>query len=404
MLSGLTARMHDALERNAPASHRYSTVESVADLPEDMGRVDRATLSLLKGDGPSEGLADIYVLDLPQSLLEPYQKAGLSQKALRLGIYLPFLFGRLTLLRKNRYKGWRESAFLLAAAVTVVLLSITFVAFLLVLIAGVLETAGDLGIFNAASTQVISIAGLVSLSFSNLPPRLKERLDENLTILLAAIGYFFSAQARPQVIGSFASFLEALMQRYAYERVDIVSYSLGSLMSLDLLFPRSSVPYTAAPVNSLVTVGCPADLFATIWPKYFRERHARTNVPQHWLNFFEPSDILASNFINADDTAETLSTANRRASLWGIEMAGEEGELTAVRRPDDNVSYSWSTEHGIWASIVTTANAHRTYWDPAETTALSVFDRISRQLFLSDEQTGAGLSETSSAPGPLVTE
>jgi pimeloyl-ACP methyl ester carboxylesterase len=385
MLSGFAARMRDALERNAPAPLRYSSAESIADLPEAEGRVDRSTLSLLKADGASEGLADIYVLDLPQSLLAPYQKAGLSQKALRMGMYLPFLFGRLILRRQSRPKGWRQSAFLLAAAAAVVLLSITFLAFLLILIAGLLETVGDLGIFNTASTQMISMAGLISLGFSNLPPRIKERLEENLTILLAALSYFFSAQARPQVMGSFASFLEALTQRYAYERVDVVSYSLGSLISLDLLFARSSVPYTNAPVHSLVTVGCPADLFATIWPEYFQERYARIGAPRHWLNFFEPSDILASNFINADDAAETLATANRHASEWGIEMAREEGELRALRRPDENVSYSWSTERGVWASILTTANAHRTYWDPAETTALSVFDRISRQLFLSDE-------------------
>jgi pimeloyl-ACP methyl ester carboxylesterase len=233
----------------------------------------------------------------------------------------------------------------------------------------------------------VAPAAIMVIIFANVPQNWRAALDSNLLFMLMAGDYIATGGQREAAIGLLASFVESIVEKYGYERVDIVAYSIGSLVTLDALFPRLVRLPSLGSVHTLVTIGCPADFVHTYWPEYFSGRRAIPDVPRHWLNIFEPTDILASNFIIGDNQAESISDAimparthsKRKAKLqeYGVRVEGSEN----VRRPQSNLRYSTQLERGHAAFLLTASRKHRVYWDTTEVMSVSAFDCAVAQLF-----------------------
>lgn len=103
--------------------------------------------------------------------------------------------------------------------------------------------------------------------------------------------------------GHLAALLEYLAE--SEERpatIDVVGYSFGSIVAIDALFPCvQEPPPRLSTIDRLITIACPYDFVRSYWPDYFTRRFSRAGAPPDWVNFYAPSDVLASNF--RDDAA-----------------------------------------------------------------------------------------------------
>jgi hypothetical protein len=159
-------------------------------------------------------------------------------------------------------------------------------------------------IVSAFLGRVAQLAALVSTGlWLLLPPKakIKEGITNSATDYLAAEWYLRAGTGAKRVAGDFAGVVEAIVDGGQHGRIDVVSYSLGSIVAMNELFPASEpLPsgHAVASVNTLVTVGCPFDVVRLLLPRYFKERRPLEGVPQKWLNVYAPDDILGSNFRN----------------------------------------------------------------------------------------------------------
>jgi len=222
-------------------------------------------------------------------------------------------------------------------------------------------------------TGIVAFAGLgLTVRFN-----LKEALASVAPILSCATSYLSAGANRCVIIGELTRFVDHLDEQtnVRYRNVHILAYSFGSVIALDALFPQESeLPKRMERIDTLVTIGCPADFIRTYWPKYFQERRGILNTPKRWLNVYNDSDVLGSNFLDAPGPG---TSQNETA---GINSGGK------LRRPNeaDNIKFGPSVHSfGEWVRFIG-FRVHSKYWDRQSVNAASCFEPIVERLYKGD--------------------
>ncbi len=127
--------------------------------------------------------------------------------------------------------------------------------------------------------------------------------------------------------GQFSQLLDYIAEKEAktqssYDNVHVIAFSFGTIVTLDAVFPYSTLSKRTRRINTLVTIGCPFDFIRTYWPTYFECRVGWPDVPHKWVNIYTPADVLGSDF--KDEGSGVLR---------GVGMAST-GEVC----PTDNIS------------------------------------------------------------------
>jgi hypothetical protein len=80
--------------------------------------------------------------------------------------------------------------------------------------------------------------------------------------------------------------------------IDIHSYSFGSIVALDFIFPAGDEPTVATKqtLKGLITIACPYDFVKMYFPGYFHNRSEALAGSLKWLNVYSSADALACNF------------------------------------------------------------------------------------------------------------
>ncbi|MEX1267941.1 MAG: hypothetical protein WEA56_02975 [Balneolaceae bacterium] len=149
----------------------------------------------------------------------------------------------------------------------------------------------------STTSVVVILAGFGFLSKKDF-----KKLISDLGIELAAAENYLSVdKKRGKIRGQFASLLEHISEKGSYDKIHIVSYSFGSVIAIDALFPNDNplVPRFRL-INTLTTIGTPYDFINTYWPKYFKNRMQYEGVPKNWVNIYMKSDVFGSNFTDAE--------------------------------------------------------------------------------------------------------
>ena len=82
-----------------------------------------------------------------------------------------------------------------------------------------------------------------------------------------------------------------------YDKIHLVSYSFGSVVALDTLFPQDGISVRRLEkIDSLVTIGCPFNMVESYWEGYFKRRPKPPQIPATWLNVSSPFAALGSDF------------------------------------------------------------------------------------------------------------
>ena len=378
LAAGLATRLVAALDRNVRGPREYVARAEALDAGAPFGRIDFARLSVSDSGAQAAVVADLYALDLPALLIEPYSNMSTRRRALNLSRLLFFLAPRLVGVWRQRGKKRGERTEILLGALFFLLLLVSLIGMLFVIVAGLIGGIANFGPFEAISEELIAFAAIVTLAVSNVPPAWKARFNANLVVALVLGNYIASGERRDNATGQLAAFINALDDSAQYSRIHIISYSIGSLVALDALFSRTGPIESLAAVDSLVTIACPADFIQTYWPDYFRGRR-RLDAPRQWLNIFEPRDLLASNFIIGDNDARELAEISDGSA---IESGGVKFEDGSERRPDLNLRYATVGIRGRQGHLNTATRLHRIYWDPTDAFSASAFDTIVGSLDL----------------------
>jgi pimeloyl-ACP methyl ester carboxylesterase len=222
-------------------------------------------------------------------------------------------------------------------------------------------------------TGIVAFAGLgLTVRFN-----LKEALASVAPILSCATRYLSAGANRCQIIGELTRFVDHLDEQtnVRYRNVHILAYSFGSVIALDTLFPQESeLPKRMERVDTLVTIGCPADFIRTYWPKYFQDRRGKPNTPRRWLNVYNDADVLGSNFL------DTFGPDTSKDKMAGICSGGE------LRRPNeaDNIKFGPSVHSfSEWVRFIG-FRVHSKYWDRQSVNAVSCFEPIVQRLYQGD--------------------
>ncbi|HWA72484.1 MAG TPA: hypothetical protein VG937_09125 [Polyangiaceae bacterium] len=368
------------------------------------------TVTLICRDGSKETpLLDLYGFDYRESLAgDLHKKAPPSQI---LSIALTLLLNTWTLLRAitRRSQSFSQKAqvfygtFLFGMAFLYIVLLIGTV-FLGVdqLTTGALQPAPS----AAAATDetllqhlkhnwlLVLQTGMVSVPLLGLFMQfnLKEALSKVAPTLAAATNYLSAGAHRARISGELLRLVDCLDEQteVRYRKIHLLAYSFGSIVALDTLFPQESSPSRKMQrIDTLVTIGCPADFVRTYWPEYFERRTGFIDAPKRWLNVYAELDVLGSNFLDENPRGPDVPA--------GVQTLI--GNQTVLRRPleTDNVRFG-PAAHGRhtfldWAGFLG-FRIHSTYWDRESDHAVSCFEPLIERMFGSDPLPPAKASDS----------
>jgi pimeloyl-ACP methyl ester carboxylesterase len=260
--------------------------------------------------GAEQPLMDLYTVAyrerLPQAAIAG-EKSGVWALAKVMGIQVVYFGRAMNLLRhaqnraKTRMAKWQLVVGYGAVVVLLGAVVSTIVAILVAL--GLLTQPKVSGTFAGVfAISAISVTGVTAWALAKVTPMIREAAS----VVEQMMDYAESQQQAVAVVNCLGEAIDALLESAKPARpVFILGYSMGALVAVDYLCPRTSqleLPddrYVAA-IRGLITIGCPLDFIRLYLPHYTEDRQPRVQgLP--WTNVFIPADILGSNMADGDD-------------------------------------------------------------------------------------------------------
>jgi hypothetical protein len=326
---GFCNKLASALDQDAKTARAFFRVTSrVEQARKELGnrRLFVCGISRVEPNGDEQPVLDIYKLDYRDLLVADYERRSSFGRALITGLEALKGAGRIAraALFSKGVDGKRLLQVLIAlllwlllvAYFALLLASLTLLVFegLKQLADGNTEVGGALGRVVEALPHQEALSTVVlasTLITTVIPSRWRQELTGMGANYVRLCTYLSISHQRAALLGRFYALLEHVAEKEpGYARVHVMSYSFGSILALDALFPPATQKSLALPrlstVDKLVTVGCPFDFVRALWPRYFTDRSAASAAPKSWLNVYTPVDALGSNF--RDDNQEQDAT------------------------------------------------------------------------------------------------
>lgn len=213
-------------------------------------------------------------------------------------------------------------------------------------------------------------------------PQIKTFVEEVAPSYLSALDYLSLGSNRRGITGQLVELLEHIVEKQTikYRRIHILSYSFGTIIALDALFPKNRMPVGRfSKIDTLITIGCPFDLIRTYWSSYFENRQALSNIPRRWLNVYSPLDALSSNFRN-DEKLEAAECPIRVQDN-SLESTGQGTPL----KPE-NIPYLEGGTVGSmldWLTLIG-VRSHSGYWEGKDESEISCFYDVMSKMYEGD--------------------
>lgn len=190
-----------------------------------------------------------------------------------------------------------------------------FLIFLIMSLAVIFIIPSILSIFNGFNCYGIELI----CSFNNFLKGLKEYsikilpvtslliifIPESNTLLtkvaaeFTTIDNYIQYGEQSQIIqGNFDALVEYIVENEENPTIHLHTYSFGSIIALDALFPIGTEPCTNIQNNIklLITVGAPYEFIDSYYPNFYTERTDKMSQQIEWINVYSTLDAFASNF------------------------------------------------------------------------------------------------------------
>jgi hypothetical protein len=295
-------KLRAGLEAAAPAAATFAVEPKTR--AEKFGRGGSTTVaSLVRRDRERVvAVIDVYRFEVA----EPLRKEYAGQSALKnlwlslvlLVFFLPLIGKRFWATsrrtglertpdrRLRPHHGWRWRA-QIAYALYLLGLQVVFVLVILYALAAAL-VPGLQGTLAAEIPQGVALA----LTTLGLTKKGLRRMTDSAVTAACTIYYLDSGYQRRELTGAFDALLRHIARAEpAYDTVDVVAFSFGTLVAFDALFPREE--RTPPPIHRLVTIGMPYETVKTYFPSYFENRNGRRRRTE-WMNVWCAVDALST--------------------------------------------------------------------------------------------------------------
>jgi hypothetical protein len=238
------------------------------------------------------------------------------------------------------------------------------------------------------SVAEYSLVALVALGLLNKDRgKLSELIRQMSEEMLAFVYYLSFADRRAEITGMVDEFVEELTEPAdSYPHCAVLSYSFGSIVALDALFPADEVRARRLDrVETLVTIGSPFDFVVTYWPDYFANRSRRHKPPAAWLNVYSPVDVLGTRFNK--QTSQGSGTKTDRPpppAAPGLENSfNAPGRLAVGPTKEFAFRENFVAEQLSWTDAFTLLGlrAHSMYWSREENHERNCYHLLVADLF-----------------------
>jgi hypothetical protein len=241
--------------------------------------------------------------------------------------------------------------------------------------------------FQSQVTTFAEKAIVILTALGILTPQLKDSLNRAAVIYLGMVSYLDLGNRRNILLGQLVELTEHILEKKSthctYRRIHIISYSFGSILALDALFPSGKTSIDRFKhIHTLVTIGCPFDMIRTFWRNYFDDRHPIPGSIKRWFNIYSPADVIGSNF--RDDA--NLSGATYQ---FGVRDSQTElGKDTSINTPVNIPYLEGPNPKNLtimdWFMLVG-LQAHDCYWEGSGESEVSCFYQIVANMYQEDD-------------------
>jgi hypothetical protein len=227
------------------------------------------------------------------------------------------------------------------------------------------EDAKKLFTWVASITAGLTIGGLAIKDFLG-------NLEKSAIEYYAIVDHLSGSNPPGKIENAILDLIEDITASGAYEKVDLLCFSLGAVIACDTMFPRRSrLPAPSAQISTLITIGYPYDIIATAYPGYFDRRFRRSITAGEWVNVDLENDFLGSNF-RLDSQAGP--------PVLGITVDDKSAPSKEMIKPDRNIRFTpdaqqWRKGLLDFIPLTRTLN-HMLYWDATDARARTCFEQI----------------------------
>jgi hypothetical protein len=185
-------------------------------------------------------------------------------------------------------------------------------------------------------------------------------IPESSTLLTKVAAEFITIDSyiqygeQAQIIqGNLDALIEYIVENEENSTIHLHTYSFGSIIALDALFPIGTEPCDNIlnNIKLLITVGAPYEFINNYYPNFYTERTDKISQKIEWINVYSTMDAFASNFRNDNKVGE---------AKYGI-MSRKEVPINLnyeiARREKYNLFSFLTLKH---------ITMHQSYWDDSK--------------------------------------
>ena len=205
---------------------------------------------------------------------------------------------------------------------------------------------GDIDLTYYSVMFVMPITTLLLL----IVPTSKEIVTSLATEFACVDNYIHYGEQSQLILGNLDLLVEYICETNADAKIHIHSYSFGSVLAIDLLYPIGNVPANniLKNVELLITIGTPYEFIKAYYENFYENRCLDMDDKIEWINVYSIADALATNF--------------RKDGAIGVSHFGVKG--SSVKPININYEISFVQRFSL-INFITLYHLkiHRHYWD-----------------------------------------
>ena len=153
--------------------------------------------------------------------------------------------------------------------------------------------------------------------------------------------------------GNLDALIEYIVENEENPSIHLHTYSFGSVIALDALFPLGNEPSANIQnnINLLITVGAPYEFINNYYPNFYRKRINVMSEKIEWINVYSTMDAFASNFRKDNKVGEA------KYGIMGRKEVPINLNYEIARREKYNIFSFLTLKH---------ITMHQSYWDDSK--------------------------------------
>lgn len=196
---------------------------------------------------------------------------------------------------------------------------------------------------------VIKYGILLTITFILFMPESNIILTKIAAEFITLENYIYNNKQKENIRGHLDKLIAYIVQHETNEKIHFHTYSFGSIIALDSLFPINSEPNSNIQnrVNLLITIGAPYEFIQNYYPNFYKNRSEIMTKKTQWINVYSLLDAFASNFRYDNKAGE----AN-----YGI-----------LNKKEIPININYETNHNVFDFLaLKQIYMHESYWDDSK--------------------------------------